>query len=135
MGNYSGLDHVNVGSGKEVTIKELAELVMEVVGFEGELVWDTSKPDGTPRKLMDSSKLASLGWSAKISLRDGLSILTNGTWRTSSNDTGLIWAQRKTYNPHGWPKLPINYGPVRRVTVFCGIAITRDYRESMTPRS
>ncbi|KAK8490361.1 hypothetical protein V6N11_083510 [Hibiscus sabdariffa] len=71
-GNYSGLDHVNVGSGKEVTIKELAELVMEVVGFEGELVWDTSKPDGTPRKLMDSSKLASLGWSAKISLRDGL---------------------------------------------------------------
>ncbi|KAK8543576.1 hypothetical protein V6N13_076379 [Hibiscus sabdariffa] len=70
--NECGLDHVNVGSGKEVTIKELAELVMEVVGFEGELVWDTSKPDGTPRKLMDSSKLASLGWSAKISLRDGL---------------------------------------------------------------
>ncbi|XWS70883.1 hypothetical protein CRYUN_Cryun03dG0087500 [Craigia yunnanensis] len=58
MGNYSGLEHVNVGNGKEVTIKELAELVKEVVGFEGEFVWDTSKPDGTPRKLMDSSKLA-----------------------------------------------------------------------------
>ncbi|PWA70449.1 NAD(P)-binding Rossmann-fold superfamily protein [Artemisia annua] len=70
--NYSGLEHVNVGSGKEVSIKELAELVKEVVGFEGELVWDSSKPDGTPRKLMDSSTLAKLGWEPKISLRDGL---------------------------------------------------------------
>ncbi|XP_062078488.1 putative GDP-L-fucose synthase 2 [Humulus lupulus] len=72
MENYSGLEHVNVGSGKEVTIKELAELVKEVVGFEGELVWDSSKPDGTPRKLMDSSKLLGLGWNPKISLKDGL---------------------------------------------------------------
>ncbi|KAL3746191.1 hypothetical protein ACJRO7_015184 [Eucalyptus globulus] len=72
MEKYSGLGHVNVGSGKEVTIKELAELVKEVVGFEGELVWDSSKPDGTPRKLMDSSKLASLGWTPKISLKEGL---------------------------------------------------------------
>lgn len=70
--NYSGFEHVNVGSGKEVTIKELAELVKEVVGFKGELVWDSSKPDGTPRKLMDSSMLHSLGWQPKISLRDGL---------------------------------------------------------------
>ncbi|KAI3814403.1 hypothetical protein L1987_19158 [Smallanthus sonchifolius] len=70
--NYSDLGHVNVGSGKEVSIKELAELVKEVVGFEGELVWDSSKPDGTPRKLMDSSTLANLGWEPKISLRDGL---------------------------------------------------------------
>ncbi|KAJ0739939.1 putative GDP-L-fucose synthase [Helianthus annuus] len=70
--NYSDLGHVNVGSGKEVSIKELAELVKEVVGFEGELVWDSSKPDGTPRKLMDSSTLAKLGWEPKISLRDGL---------------------------------------------------------------
>ncbi|CAI9098623.1 OLC1v1035302C1 [Oldenlandia corymbosa var. corymbosa] len=72
MENYSDLEHVNVGSGKEVTIKELAELVKEVVGFEGELVWDSSKPDGTPRKLMDNSKIESLGWLPKISLRDGL---------------------------------------------------------------
>lgn len=72
MDKYSGLEHVNVGSGKEVTIKELAEMVKEVVGFEGELVWDSSKPDGTPRKLMDSSKLAEMGWSAKIGLREGL---------------------------------------------------------------
>ncbi|CAM8922816.1 unnamed protein product [Rhodiola kirilowii] len=72
MENYSGLDHINVGSGKEVTIKELAELVKEVVGFKGALVWDTSKPDGTPRKLMDSAKLAGLGWVPKVSLKDGL---------------------------------------------------------------
>lgn len=72
MEKYSGLEHLNVGSGKEVTIKELAELVKEVVGFEGELVWDSSKPDGTPRKLMDSSKLLGLGWTPKISLKDGL---------------------------------------------------------------
>ncbi|KAM1349196.1 hypothetical protein PS2_003314 [Malus domestica] len=72
MDSYSGLEHVNVGSGKEVTIKELAELVKEVVGFEGRLVWDSTKPDGTPRKLMDSSKLAGLGWAPKISLKDGL---------------------------------------------------------------
>lgn len=72
MESYSGLEHMNVGSGKEVTIKELAELMKEVVGFEGELVWDSSKPDGTPRKLMDSSKLLGLGWTPKIPLKDGL---------------------------------------------------------------
>lgn len=72
LDKYSGLEHVNVGSGKEVTIKELAELVKDVVGFKGDLVWDSSKPDGTPRKLMDSSKLAQLGWVPKVSLHDGL---------------------------------------------------------------
>ncbi|KMZ62666.1 GDP-L-fucose synthase [Zostera marina] len=72
LGNYDGLEHVNVGSGKEVTIKELAEMIKEVVGFQGKLIWDPTKPDGTPRKLMDNSKLAKLGWEAKISLRDGL---------------------------------------------------------------
>lgn len=73
MDRYSGLSHLNVGSGKEVTIKELAELVKEVVGFQGDLVWDKTKPDGTPRKLMDSSQLMELGWEPKISLKDGLS--------------------------------------------------------------
>ncbi|XP_073034361.1 putative GDP-L-fucose synthase 2 [Primulina eburnea] len=72
MENYSGLEHVNVGSGKEVSIKELAGLIKEVVGYQGKIVWDSSKPDGTPRKLMDSSKLASLGWEPKISLKGGL---------------------------------------------------------------
>ncbi|KAG6552235.1 hypothetical protein Mapa_006084 [Marchantia paleacea] len=72
MENYSDVPHINIGSGKEITIKELAEMVKEVVGFQGELKWDASKPDGTPRKLMDSSKLASLGWEPKIPFKQGL---------------------------------------------------------------
>lgn len=69
---YSDDQHINVGSGEEVTIRELAELIAKVVGFEGEIVWNADKPDGTPRKLMDSSRLAALGWKAGISLEDGL---------------------------------------------------------------
>jgi GDP-L-fucose synthase len=64
--------HINVGSGKEVTIREIAETVKEVVGFKGGITWDASKPDGTPRKLMDSSRLNALGWEPKVSLRDGI---------------------------------------------------------------
>ncbi len=64
--------HINVGSGIEVTIKELAETVSEVVGFEGEIEWDATKPDGTPRKLMDSSRLRNLGWAPKVALKDGI---------------------------------------------------------------
>jgi GDP-L-fucose synthase len=63
---------VNIGTGEDVTIRELAESVMKVVGFEGCIVFDSSKPDGTPRKLLDVSRLASLGWRAKTSLQDGL---------------------------------------------------------------
>ena len=70
--NYSQDHHINVGSGSEVTIRDLAELVCRVVGFDGRLVWDASKPDGTPRKLMDSSRLAALGWTAQIGLEEGL---------------------------------------------------------------
>ncbi len=70
--NYSGDSHVNVGSGSEVTIDELAQLVMKAVGFQGRLEHDTSKPDGTPRKLMSNQKLASMGWSPTISLESGL---------------------------------------------------------------
>ena len=69
---YSEDEHINVGSGIEVTIRELAERVARVVGFEGKLVWDATKPDGTPRKLMDSSRLAALGWTARIGLDEGL---------------------------------------------------------------
>lgn len=65
-------DWLNVGTGTDVTIKELTETVAAVTGFTGKITWDTSKPDGTPRKLMDVSKLASLGWRAKIGLRDGV---------------------------------------------------------------
>ncbi|ACB77515.1 GDP-L-fucose synthase family protein [Opitutus terrae] len=65
-------DWINVGSGTDVTIKELTETVAAVVGFTGEIVWDKSKPDGTPRKLMDGSRLAKLGWQAHIDLREGV---------------------------------------------------------------
>ncbi len=66
------LSHINVGTGMDCTIRELAETMKRVVGFEGELVFDTSKPDGTPRKLMDVSRLKALGWEASISLEQGL---------------------------------------------------------------
>jgi len=66
------LSHINVGTGVDCTIRELAETIAEVVGFEGELVFDASKPDGTPRKLMDVSRLRALGWEAKIGLKEGL---------------------------------------------------------------
>ncbi|MCF6237086.1 MAG: GDP-L-fucose synthase [Gammaproteobacteria bacterium] len=66
------LSHINVGTGTDVTIRELAELVKTVTGFEGEIVFDRSKPDGTLRKLMDTSRLTSLGWQPKVSLKNGL---------------------------------------------------------------
>lgn len=72
MKTYSDFEHVNVGSGEDLPIKELARLIMEVVGFEGTLTHDTSKPDGTPRKLMSAERLRAMGWSPSISLRDGL---------------------------------------------------------------
>lgn len=70
--NYSDDEHVNVGSGSDVSIRELAELVAETVGYTGELAWDASKPDGTPRKLMSSEKLGKLGWSPRTDLRAGI---------------------------------------------------------------
>jgi GDP-L-fucose synthase len=72
MANYSSHDIVNVGWGRDVSIAELAALIRDIVGFDGELRFDTSKPDGTPRKLLDTSKLAGLGWRPAISLRDGI---------------------------------------------------------------
>ena len=72
MQNYSDFGLVNIGVGKDVSIKELALLIKKIVGFEGELVFDTSKPDGTPRKLMDVSKLENLGFKYKIELEDGI---------------------------------------------------------------
>ena len=70
--NHSSEDIVNIGTGQEVSIGEFAAIVGEVVGFNGEIVYDTSKPDGTPRKLIDSSRLAALGWASGIGLKDGL---------------------------------------------------------------
>ncbi|MFD2244926.1 GDP-L-fucose synthase [Pontibacter ruber] len=74
MHNYSGRELVNIGTGEDITIKELALLIKEVVGFEGELVFDASKPDGTPRKLMDVTKLHSLGFKHNIELREGITL-------------------------------------------------------------
>lgn len=70
--HYDGPDQVNVGTGSDVTIREIAETIAKIVGFEGETVWDTSKPDGTPQKLLDVSKLAEAGWTSQIGLEDGL---------------------------------------------------------------
>ena len=72
METYKGNDFFNIGTGKEITIKGLAELIKEVVGFEGKLVFDTTKPDGTPRKLLDVSRLEGAGWTYKTELRDGI---------------------------------------------------------------
>ena len=70
--HYDGPEQVNVGTGRDATIKEIADLVAEVVGYKGETLWDTSKPDGTPQKLLDVSKLREIGWKAQIGLREGL---------------------------------------------------------------
>lgn len=72
MQNYDGVEFVNVGTGEEVSIKELALSIKSVVGYDGEIVFDASKPDGTPRKLLDVSRLQSLGWQAKTDLKAGI---------------------------------------------------------------
>ena len=72
MENYHGNETVNAGTGKEITIKALAELVAETVGYEGRILWDASKPNGTPRKLLDVSKASALGWRYKTELREGV---------------------------------------------------------------
>jgi GDP-L-fucose synthase len=74
MKYYSNYGHLNVGTGTEITIRELAEVIAKVAGWSGEIVYDTSKPDGMPRKVMDVSRMSGLGWSAKTTLADGLKI-------------------------------------------------------------
>ena len=69
---YDSAQHLNIGSGEDLTIKALAELVAELAGFKGEIAWDSSKPNGTPRKVLDVTKVKSLGWEPAISLRDGI---------------------------------------------------------------
>src|SRR4026209_682357 len=69
---YDSPEIINIGSGEDVTIRELAKLISEVVGFDGELVWDNTKPDGTPRKLLDTTRIRALGWKPAIPLRDGI---------------------------------------------------------------
>lgn len=72
MNNYNDNQFINIGSGIELTIKDLVELISDIIGYTGEIYWNVDKPDGTPRKLLDVSKLGDLGWKAKIGLREGI---------------------------------------------------------------
>ncbi len=78
MNNYDGAEILNIGTGEDLTIKELAEMIRDIVGFEGKITWDSSKPDGTPRKLLDVSNLNEARWKAKIELEEG--IASTYTW-------------------------------------------------------
>ena len=86
--NYSGEQHVNIGTGKELTIAQLAQLVKKTVGYEGEIVWNTDMPDGTPRKLTDVSKLHSLGWTHKVDLEEGVKLAYE--WFKENVDTARM---------------------------------------------
>src|SRR5205807_1687220 len=72
LGNYDSPEIINVGWGEDLSIRELAAMICDIVGFKGELKWDPTKPDGIPRKLLDVNKLKALGWEAKIPLRKGI---------------------------------------------------------------
>jgi len=72
MQNYNESEQINVGTGEDVTIKELAETISDIVGFMGDVEWDTSKPNGTPRKVLNVDRIKALGWEPRISLRDGI---------------------------------------------------------------
>jgi GDP-L-fucose synthase len=72
MKNYNEPGHINIGTGEDISIKELAEMIREIAGYDGKIVFDSSKPDGTPRKLLDVSKLSQIGWKASIHLQDGI---------------------------------------------------------------
>ena len=92
MQNYDRPEIINVGTGEDVTIRELAELIAEITGFRGRIVQDTSKPDGTPRKLLDVSRLNALGWRARINLREGL----EQTYRWFTTHIANVNAKRDT---------------------------------------
>lgn len=85
MNNYFDPEIINIGPEREVSIKELSELVASQVGYEGELIWDTTKPNGTPRRALDTSKMSSLGWNAQTSLEDGLKITIDWFLKNRSN--------------------------------------------------
>ncbi len=72
MQTYQGTISVNIGTGKDISIQELAEMIKKIIGFTGEITWNTSKPDGTPRKLLDVSLIHSLGWKHKIGMEEGI---------------------------------------------------------------
>ena len=88
MQNYNGIEIVNVGVGEDISIKELAEIIKDVVGFAGEIVFESSKPDGTPRKLLDVNQLYSAGWQAKTSLLAGIE--ETYRWYIDSSGSDII---------------------------------------------
>jgi GDP-L-fucose synthase len=100
---YSGSEHINVGSGEDVTHNDLARLVAEIVGYKGEIVHDLSKPDGTPRKLMSGDRLRALGWSPRIGLREGVrdayrAFLANIEWcRPLAGHASIRYAERSAW--------------------------------------
>jgi len=85
MNNYENPDVINIGPNREVSIKELSELVAKLVGYTGNIVWDTDKPNGTPRRALDTSKMDSLGWNAQTSLEDGLKVTIDWFLQNRSN--------------------------------------------------
>jgi len=109
MKYYSGADFLNIGTGEDITIADFARLIAEVVGYEGAIAFDPSRPDGTPRKLLDVSKLAGLGWRAKTPLRDGLkaayadfcSRAAGGLQRKAPRDGAARRTVRRTGAPSG----------------------------------
>jgi GDP-L-fucose synthase len=84
---YDSSMHLNIGSGEDLSIKELAELVADIAGYKGEIMWDSSKPDGTPRKVLDVTKAKSLGWAPAITLRDGIASAMN--WYKEATAKGV----------------------------------------------
>ena len=85
---YDSELHMNVGTGEDLTIKELAAVISELTGFKGEILWDTSKSDGTPRKVLDVTRVQKLGWAPKISLRDGIQSTID--WYQENSESGLV---------------------------------------------
>jgi GDP-L-fucose synthase len=86
--NYDSELHINVGTGEDLSIKELAALISELTGFKGEILWDSSKSDGTPRKVLDVTRIQKLGWSPKISLRNGIQSTID--WYKKNSETSLV---------------------------------------------
>ena len=86
--HYDAPEPINVGVGEDITVRELAETVARIVGYEGDLAWDESKPDGTPRKLLDVSKLTDLGWKAEISFEDG--VRSTYEWFVEQHETARL---------------------------------------------
>ena len=86
--NYDDSMHLNIGTGEDLSIKDLAELIGLLSGFNGEIIWDTSKPDGTPRKTLDVSRIKAMGWKPSITLSEGIAATIN--WYKSANARGEV---------------------------------------------